>query len=297
MSGRPPLSIVLAVTHPWPAARACLELLADQRLSTGAEIVVADSTGRALPDPLPDCLRGVQTVVVPGASVFELRARATEAAKGSIIAWTEDHCQPTSNWCERILQSHVERPDALVIGGAVQNGSTTTRMDWANFLCTFGPFLPPFGERPIGRMPAVANLSFKRSALPPERLRPGSVELLINPRLWACGKIQFDDSIVVRHIQSWGFWGTPVAHFHNGRSTTGLVVKQITLPRRLARLCVCFALPAEILRTAARPLIGKPKIPVLRCLPLMAGLAIAHSAGEFTGLLLKGPGDSPLRLE
>lgn len=293
---RPALSVVIATTHPWPSARECLEILAPQCQATEAELLLGDSTGEGLPDPPPDWLADVRHVVSPGASIFDLRAKCTEIAQGEIIAWTEDHCHPAIDWCARILEAHREQPDALAIGGAVSNGSTANAMDWANFLCTFAPFLPPLDRSRIGRVPAAANISFKRSALPPAPIAPGGIELTLEADLWSQRKIGFDDRIRVTHVQSWGFWGTPRAHFHNGRSTTGLRAGNMTLARRLRRMLICGVLPLEILRTALMPLIGKPNVP-LRCLPLIAGLAVAHSAGEFTGLLLGGAGASPLKLE
>ena len=71
----------------------------------------------------------------------------------------------------------------------------------------------------------------------------------------------------------------------------------MTVAQRLARMLVCGVLPLEMLRTLLVPLLGKSRVPYLRCLPLIAGLAVAHSAGEFTGLLLGGAGASPLKLE
>ncbi len=258
---------------------------------------MGDSTGAGLPDPLPDSLQGVRCLVVPGASIFDLRAKSTEIAQGEIVAWTEDHCRPAADWCARILEAHREQPDALAIGGSVLNGSTTSAMDWANFLCTFAPFVPPLDRSRIGRVPAAANISFKRCALPAAPIAPGRIELALEADLWFQRKIGFDERIQVTHVQSWGFWGTPRAHFHNGRSTTGLRAQNMTLSRRLGRMLVCSVLPLEILRTVLLPLFGKPRVPYLRCLPLIAGLAVAHSAGEFTGLLLGGAGASPLKLE
>jgi hypothetical protein len=297
MLARPALTVVIASTHPWPSAQACLEILAPQCRALNAELLVGDSTGEGLPDPLPDSLGGVRCMVIPGASIFDLRAQCTESARGEIIAWTEDHCRPAEDWCRRILKAHEAQPDAHAIGGAILNGSTGSLMDWANFLCTFAPFMPPLERSRIGRVPAAANISFKRCAIPAGPLAAGRIELTLEAELWSKGKIGFDERILVSHVQSWGFWGTPHAHFHNGRSTTGLRAADMGWGCRLGRLLVCGILPLEILRTVIMPLAGKPGIPYVRCLPLIAGLAMAHSAGEFTGLLLRSAGSSPLKLE
>jgi hypothetical protein len=170
-------------------------------------------------------------------------------------------------------------------------------MDWANFLCTFGPFVPPLRGRHIPRVPVAANLSLKRDAIPRGNLAEGLIEFITERRLWDVGKIRFDDRIAVRHVQSWGFWGTPVAHFHNGRSTTGFFARELSTTRRLLRMAVCLGVPFEILRTAVLPLLHKPEIPLGRCFPLMALLAAAHAVGEFVGLATKSTGASPIHLE
>jgi hypothetical protein len=290
----PSLSVVVPTTHPWPAAKPCLNLLFRQSGRVGAEIVVAESTGEGFSCAVEKDFPGVRTVSVPGADVFTLRAKGTEAARGAIVAWTEDHCRPAEDWCERMLGVHAAQPWADAVGGAVINGSTTCSMDWSNFLCTFGPFVPPLENR-IPRVPVAANVSFKRRAIPAGPLETGFMEFILERRLWRNRTVHFDDRILVQHVQSWGFWGTPQAHFHNGRSTTGLVSSR-SVWWRLRRLPVCLLLPLEILRTAVPPLIGKPGIPLLRCLPSMTALAVAHSVGEMAGLVC-GAGKSPLRLE
>jgi hypothetical protein len=291
------LSIVLGTTHPWPAAKGCLDALAPQCEAGRVEVVVADSCGVGLPDPSPYGPDRVRRISVPGASIFELRARATDAAAGSIVAWTEDHCQPAPDFCQRILESHGNGQRAELVAGVVTNGAVESLMDWANFLCTFGPFVPPLNPSKIGRVPPAATISFHRAELPPGPLAPGFVELIWERQVWGERKIRYDQRIAVKHIQSYGFWRTPVVHFHNGRSTAGMFAKRSGIFKRLLRMAVCVALPAEILRTAVRPLLGKPGIPLLRSLPLMVMLAISHSAGEFTGLLFGSAGNSPMNLE
>jgi hypothetical protein len=233
-----------------------------------------------------------------GASIFELRSRATEAARGSIVAWTEDHCRPANDWCRRILAAHAEQAEAIAIGGAIHNGSTASVVDWANFLTTFAPFLPPLDVTRIGRVPAAANVSFKRTAIVPALPAPGATEFRALPHWWKMRRVRFDERIAVHHVQSWGLWGTAAAHFHNGRSTTGLPVRRLPLARRLARALLCVALPAEMIRTVVLPLVPKPAawMPLLKSLPLIALLSGFHAAGELAGLV-SGAGSSPHRLE
>ena len=291
------LSIVVATTHAWPFLKPCLESLLPQCETLGAELVISDSTGECLPHPLPHSFSKIRHLALPGASVFDLRAKATGEATGEIVAWTEDHCVPAPDWCQKIREAHDRHPAADIIGGAVANGSQDSPIDWSNFLCTFGPFIPPMGRPPKNRAPAVANLSIKRRALPSVPIRAGFIEIACEARLLSAGRIRFDDSILVTHIQSWGFWGTFAAHFHNGRSTTGLLADALSPARRLRQMIVCFLMPIELMRTSVTPLLGKPGVPWGRNLPLMFALALAFSVGELVGLAGNGAGRSPHFLE
>src|SRR5258706_8817888 len=149
---RPPLSIAIAATQPWPAARVCLDSLYAQARRAGAEIIVADGTGRSL--PADSSYPEIRRLEAPGRTVFQLRALAMAAAAGEIVAVTEDHCRVASDWCEAILRAHREFPEAAVIGGAVDNGSTGCLADWANFLPSNDRFISP---PPTGFTPDVAG--------------------------------------------------------------------------------------------------------------------------------------------
>lgn len=292
-----PLSVVVATTHAWPFLKPCFDLLLPQCEEIGAELLIGDSTGEGLPCPAPATRCPIRHIVLPGASVFDLRAKATGEAAGEIVAWTEDHCRPAADWCARILDAHEWYPDADIVGGAVINGSADSPMDWSNFLCTFGPVVPPIERPPKRRAPAVANLSIKRRALPPAPIRAGFIEIVCGARWLSGGKTRFDDSIKVTHVQSWGFWGTFAAHFHNGRSTTGLLADTMPPWRRVRQMLICLAMPAEVMRTSVTPLVGKRDVPWGRHLPFMFALAVMFSAGEFAGLVGKGAGRSPQFLE
>jgi hypothetical protein len=218
-------------------------------------------------------------------------------AAGEIVAWTEDHCLPAPDWCEKIREAHERNPDAEMIGGAVVNGSQDNPMDWANFLCTFGPFVPPIKRPPGQRVPAVANLSMKRRAIPSGPIRAGFIEIVCAARLLLAGRVRFDDRIQVTHVQSWGFWGTFAAHFHNGRSTNGLLADTMPPWKRFHQTMICFLMPAGLMWTSVTPLLGKAGVPWARHLPFMFALAVVFSVGGFVGVAGKGAGRSPHFLE
>ena len=293
------LSVVIATTHPWPNARECLEILLPQIGGTNAEILLADSSGIGLPEPLPEHLKSVRWIKAPGASVFHLRAIGTSAAIGRIIAWTEDHCRPAADWCEKILDAHSARPELAAIGGAVENASVTSTADWANFLITFGPFVAPIDYAKTDRVPTPANISFKRRAIPPGEIGPGQIEFVVKPQLQREKSIGVDDRIVVRHVQSRSLLESAVTHFHNGRSTSGLTASQLSRESRRHRIRHCLRLPRAIVRNVTEPLAGKTSVaePLRRAMPAIRLFAICHAAGEFCGLAFRTAGSSPVHLE
>jgi hypothetical protein len=293
------LSVVIATTHPWPNSQECLEILLLQIAGIDAEILLADSSGIGLPEPVPEHLKSIRWIKAPGVSVFHLRAIGTSAATGRIIAWTEDHCRPAADWCEKILDAHSAHPELAAIGGSMENGSTSTTGDWANFLTTFAPFIAPIDFAKTDRVPPPANISFKRLAIPPGEIGPGEIEFVIKPQLQKERSIGVDDRIVVRHIQSRSFFESAVMHFHNGRSTSGLIASQLSRESRRQRLRHCFRLPQAIVRNVTEPLAGKTSVeePLRRALPAIRLLAICHAAGEFCGLAFRTAGSSPTRLE
>lgn len=279
--------MVLATTDAWPDLATCLAILEPQAERVGAELIVGDGDGSALPERYTTDPGRVVWIRKPGASVFELRALAVMTARADIIATTEDHCVVAPDWCDRMLAAHTEHPEALAVAGAVTNGSTETRSDWANYLHTFGAFAPPIDPAQRARCPVNANISYKRAAFPCGAVEPGWMELELNGQLFRNRQFHFDDRIQVAHVQSHGFLGTLAAHFHNGRATTGL--HPVPLSGR--------QLPWRVYRNVMRTLHGKPELEptIRRCKPILAMLSTSHALGETVGILL-GPGGSPARL-
>ena len=172
--------------------------------------------------------------------------------------------------------------------------------DWANFLMTFAEHMRPIDQSAARRAPSVANGSFKRASVAlPQTPAPGWLELEAMPALVSGGKVVRDGGPLVTHDQSHGGRReTLAAHFHNGRASAGLRADPPGL--RAAR--------AEVRRLAGLPrkLIGELR-DALRARPPLTGaaakgarvaslLAMAHVAGELTGLLA-GPGSSPEQLD
>jgi hypothetical protein len=287
MSDRIPISVVLATIEPWPDLANCLAVLEPQVAALGGEIIVGDGHGEALDAAKAASSDRLSWIRIPGASVFELRARGVERARGDIVATTEDHVVVGDDWCAKIVDAFARHPEAAVVTGPVLNGSTDKLMDWANFLHTFGAFYPPVNRSQDERCPPVANIAFRREAIGQGPLAPGFLELELNAQLFGAGRCHVSDTLAVTHVQSHGFWLTMLSHFDNGRSTTGLRSGSTVRPRG----------PWTLFKSGVGVIGGTEKLTraARASLPLMFVLSCCHSAGEAVGALA-GPGRSPTRL-
>ena len=293
-----PLSIVIATTRPWPEIEPCLESLHGQAQAVGAEVLVGDGHGRGLPADVAERYPEVKWIKWPGGSVFFLRELAMTQAHGDIVAVTEDHCTVTRGWCERMLKAHRDHPEAAAIGGVVENGATARLIDWSNFLIVFGPFTAPIENGKQRTISLQANISYKRRVVPQKMSQLGMMEFLFNRKLLEQGEILIaDDQLIVSHNQTWGFWGTFAAHFHNGRSIAGFRLQHMSWQERLLRMGGCAILPAYLLAVTVGPVIRKRRLlkPALTSLPLTALVVTCHAVGEFVGYIF-GEGNSPGQL-
>lgn len=292
----PPLSVVVGTTQPWPEAELVLDSLYGQARRLGAEVVLAvnGASGRPPAGRYPD----LTIVEAPGASVFELRARAVAASHGDVVAMTEDHCRVAPDWCERVIASHAARPEADVIDGAVRNGADDP-VGWAAFLISNGPFLPPLATRERAIVTGHANVTFKRRALEGAGdIDDGRCRVALRG---AGGRLFTDGAIEVLHVQTFPLPAMCAYIFHGGRTLAGSQRALLSPGQWVRRL-------AKVLLLPVRVAVNTPRLPwraarrsraywtaAARCPGALALLLAFYYSGELTGHLF-GPGDSPLRL-
>lgn len=89
------------------------------------------------------------------------RAIGLRLTSGRIIAMTEDHATPASDWVAQILKAHEE--SFQIIGGAIENGIDKP-LNWAWYYCDFGRYGRPFPTGEINYVSDV-NVSYKKEAL------------------------------------------------------------------------------------------------------------------------------------
>jgi hypothetical protein len=293
----PTLSIVLATTHPWPEAEPTLQALLAAEPAPDFEVILC-AAGGAPPAGWGDGRLSV--VEAAGESVFALRARGVAAARGEIVAITEDHCIPASDWPAELVAAHARHPEAVALSGAVANGATADPWDWANFLMTFAEHMRPIDVAAARRAPSVANGSFKRPLVAqPADAAPGWLELELMPALVGGGQVARDGGPLVVHDQTHGGMRPTLAvHFHNGRASAGLRAEPPGPHAVRAEWRRLVGLPRQLTRELRDALAVRPPLTGMaaRGARLVPALAAAHAAGELVGLLV-GPGRSADKLE
>lgn len=296
MGGGPPLSVVIGTTEGWPYVRPVLESLREEVAALGAEIVIADGSGRPAP-AAAEVGPAVRWLPVAEPSVFRLYWHGLHAAGGAVIATTEDHCVVRPGWCSAILAAHREHPQAAAIGGAIENGSHESLLDWASFFITQGAHMAPLGQQAVPATTNEACLSLKRHVV--EELTDsggmGFMAILELRRLAEAGaELRVDDRFAVDHFQTIGFAETTAIHFHNGRAIAGFRRTRGMDAEDWLRMAAALVLP--LARTARALRLGWAKRRhrgrLLASVPLMLWLDMCQGVGHLLGYAV-GPGDSP----
>jgi GT2 family glycosyltransferase len=112
----PRLSIVIPTRHRPGAIARCLQAIADGELDRAEyEVIVVldgeDVANPAVPDGLP-----VRVLRARRGGPAVARNRGAGAARGDVLAFTDDDCAPAPGWARRLLDGVETRPDALVGG-------------------------------------------------------------------------------------------------------------------------------------------------------------------------------------
>jgi hypothetical protein len=233
--------------------------------------------------------------LAPDATVPQLRAAGLVAARGTIVAFIEDHCACAPGWRDAIVRAHTLPFQA--VGGPVDLASGGRPLDWAVFFYDYSRFAPPMASGPASSL-SGANASYKMTVLKDLEsvLQGGVLEVVLEQELSRRGLGMYlaSDAVVVhgkrheaRDAVSLSF---VLARVYASRRLAG--ARQL---RRLTFACGAALLPwvlgarilAATLRTRRR--LGK----LVLASPWLVVLLCAWSLGEFTGYLF-GEGTSEL---
>lgn len=293
-----PLSVVMASVHGWPDVRSAFAATRTAADRVGGEVVIADGSGRPAP---PEEAIGPRTVWIsrPGASIFALRYLALRQARGEVVAGIEDHCFVDPDWGEGVLEVHREYPDAAVIGGGAENGSSIRILDWASYFVTQIAFLPPVGTGRRVTRAAVATVSYKRSVL--ERLHDfrgiGVLESLFVRDLVRDGvEVLADDRLTLVHDQSLSLGEFSLLHFDVGRTVAAGRAQRMDAEewvRAVGALVIPWARAARTFKLGLAK--RRHTRELVASAPLIFWLLYCQAAGHLLGYGA-GPGRSPHRV-
>lgn len=266
--------------------------------AAGGEVVVTDGSGFPAPDPV-EFASTVTWRTMPGASIFQLRGLGYRLPHAPIVAITEDHCRVLPDWAKKMLHAHAAHPEAVAIGGSVENGATASDLDWASFFVVQAPIAAPIASGPTAKLSGAVNVAYKREAI--GRIDDfdglGALDVIHQRELHQSGGILVaDDSIRVVHDQSLGWRGTTAIHYHAGRTFAGFLRQRMD---RMAWLRCLGVLLVPYARFSRAVVLGTRKGygPILRrAWPVVLWLYLVQAAGQVVGFATD-PGDSPRRVQ
>lgn len=281
----PKLSIVIAAWNGAASLRQCLESLREQAAVADTEVIVAANFPSAGDEA---SFSNLSALTFPaGTTVPTLRASGIAAARGEIIALTEDHCLFDPQWCAEIRKAH-ELPYS-VIGGSVENAGGQRTVDWAVYFYDYGRYMPPNPAGETGSLSGI-NVSYKRAALEEVRhsYSGGFFEVFVHGELRGRGhRLYMAPAAIVYHNKAYRFGSSFVQCFHLARSFAGRRLAWAGLPRRIIYASGALLLPVLLpARIVARVLAkGHHLSKLLLALPCIVVLMTSWSCGEFVGYL------------
>lgn len=290
----PELSVILVVLGGGAHLVRCLEALARQQSAPAMEVMIprdarlsekdAESLGKIFP--------GLRFAVLPGRQSFAaLRTAGVKAARGRIVAITEDQCIPPERWCANVVAAHAQPHGA--VGGPVDKHQPDRVINWAIYLRELGTYMPPIAEGPSQSL-TDCNVSYRREAL--DEIAP----------VWAA---EFHEPEVHAALRERGktLWLTPglLTYQHReiilgpaireryefGRLYGGLRVARLSGLSRLLLIAATPLLPVLMVWRVLRGVIRKQRYigVCLAALPYLVLFAAVWSWGELIGYVTGRP--------
>jgi glycosyltransferase involved in cell wall biosynthesis len=286
-------SVVIAAWNGVSLLRDCLLSLEKQIETGGTEVIVVSNFETGVSESKKQFPFAKHIVLSEKTTVPKLRARGILEARGEIVALLEDFCTFDCKWREEIEKAH-EKPYSIV-GGAVENFSGATALDWAVYFYDYGKYMPPVTSGVTDTLSGM-NVSYKREVLDSlrENYENGFFEFFIHEELKRRGhELYLTQSAVIFHRKNYNLKRISVQFHHQARSFAARRVNCFPLSKRfsflLASLTLPILLPARILsRTINKKRHFKE---LIKSVPFLMILMSVWAYGEFCGYL-SGEGNS-----
>lgn len=225
-------------------------------------------------------------------SYAELRAIGVRRSRGAVVALTEDHCIPQSDWAAQILRAH-EAPHAAV-GGAVEKLEPDTALNWALYLADYVRYQNPMPEGMTMHL-TDCNVTYKRSWLTTiaDVWRDEFHEPIVHAALRAAGgTLWFSPRVVVKQQRSVRLIDAIRDRYAFGRLFGGGRVASAPLMRRMVFAAAALLLPFLLIARVAGHVFRKRRSvgAFLHALPALSLLSTVWALGELVGYLTGRPG-------
>lgn len=282
------LSVVIVCIQGSISIKQTLESLVNQNTRNHLELLVLfDDRFKEL-FGLECDFPGVRFIHLSGQNSYaELRSQGVKQSTGRIVAVTESHCVPQSNWAENIIKQH-QNPYAAV-GGSVEKLTPDTVLDWAIYFADYLRYMNPLREGSVSALTDL-NVSYKRTALD----KIASVwqtefhENTVHGELLKGGEILWiSPNIVVQQKRNFSFRQAIQDRYTFGNILAKTRIEHATTSQRMKFILFSILIPfVQIARTITQVLskrrwLGK----YLIAFPYLVLLAFVWGFGEFLGYL------------
>ena len=173
-SHTPALSAIVVLGSVRKRAQRVVNGLCAQSVATDIEIIIVDLWAKETPSLATYGPARVTYLMYPRTSTWgQARAEGFRQACAPVVAFIEDHCFPTRNWAEVLIQTH-QGPWAAV-GYSFTNANPKTYISRVSMTLDYGPWASPTQSGPAQFL-QNNNISYKRKLI---ASLPGPLEILL----------------------------------------------------------------------------------------------------------------------
>jgi hypothetical protein len=284
------LSVVVVILGRGRHLERCLDALRCRKGVPDAEIIVPCDGTHAEEAALRERFPEVKFLQLTGKRTYaELRTAGVCAARGRIVAITEDQCIPPPRWCANILEQHAA-PDAarrVAIGGPVDKLTPDKPINWAIYLRELGTYMPPVAEGPAHAL-TDCNVTYKREAL--EAIADAWKNTFHEPDVHAAlqkngGTLWLSPALLTMQQREMRLGPALRERYTFGRLYGGLRAAGVSRLKRLALILLSPLLPLLLVARVYAGVFGKGRHigPALAALPYIVLFALAWAFGELVG--------------
>ncbi len=293
----PAISVIVVGRDGFPTLTPILACLAEQTIAAQIEVIATLpelNEGAALPQHVTDAFHSFKSVAVgPIGNRGTAAAHGVRIAHGAVVAFTENHCFPDSDWAEKLLDSYKE--DYAGVGPAIVNANPESTLAWTSYAGGYVAFAAHQSGGAVEELP-IHNTSYRLQLLAPlsnelEDLLADERRLMRRLREGG-GKFLFRPDVKARHINEATWTLVLGLSYFNGRRYGGRRGLQWSWPRRVAYALAFPLLSAPLLWATTRNIAlaqGRPPF-FPKFLPVLWLQSLAHSLGEAVGYIA-GPKD------